>query len=225
MLNLTERVPPSPGALYVSKWKDNMIDLLEKIVAGVCALLILVTIAVYGFFKLPSAKPLWSLQGVKEVRVETANSSRTSTPGKTPTVSPEIQAVIQNLAKQERRVSASQLQVKTLEVPQPLFEHLAAEANLLPALKTAKSRVLKTKNGDTRLQVFNIKSQSYLQKLGFKDNDIVELVDGQILEFSESASARYYEVWNDAKAKLRNGEPISVTVTRGGKPVHLKFRL
>ena len=32
-------------------------------------------------------------------------------------------------------------------------------------------------------------------------------------------------VVNDAKAKLRDGEAISVTVTRGGKPVHLKFRL
>jgi hypothetical protein len=202
-----------------------MIDLFEKITVGVCALFFLVTAGVYFFFGLPSPKPLYSIPKVIERPVKSTAASRPATPGKVTPVDPEIQNIIKQLQQQERPVSAAQVEVKGYEVPQPLFEYLATEANVFGELKKAKSKVFTTKNGNTRLQVYDIREQSYLGKLGFQNDDIVELIDGQIVEFNESSSAKYYDLWSQAKRKLRQGEPVSVTVTRRGRPVHLKFQL
>jgi len=200
-----------------------MLDILEKIGAGVCALLVLATLGLYAFLKLPSPKPLAFIPAAKEIAAAPALAP---SPGTTTTpVAPEVQNIVDKLTQQGRAVSPSQLTTKTLQVEGELFEHLSAEANLLPALKTAKSRPIPTQNGDTRLQIFNIQKDSILNKLGFQENDVIELVDGQILEFNNNSSTKYYELWNKAKEKLRAGGDVSVTVTRAGRPVNVKFRL
>lgn len=202
-----------------------MIDLFEKITAGVCALFFLITAGVYFFFGLPSPQPMYAIPQVIEQPVEQPASSRPAAPGAVTQVDPEIQKIVEKLQQQERRVTARQLEVKGYEVPQPLFERLTTKANAFTELKKAKSRVLRTKNGDTRLQVYDIREQSYLGKLGFQNDDTIELIDGQIVNFNESSSSEYYDLWEKAQSKLRKGEAVTVTVTRGGRPVHLKFQL
>jgi hypothetical protein len=95
----------------------------------------------------------------------------------------------------------------------------------MPALKTAKSRPVKTADGNTRLQIFNIQQNSYLQKFGFKDNDVVELLDGQIVQFDQASTTQLYGIWDAAREKLRAGGTVSVTVTRDNRPQHINFRL
>ena len=201
-----------------------MLDLLEKISLAVCALFIIATLVLYALLKIPSTQSLLWIPSVVDAKPAETPAASTASPG--PAVpSAEDQAILQKLADQDRKFTVTQLVKEPKTVPQQLFEYLSAEANLLPALKTAKSKPISTRNGQTRLQVFSIDPQSVLGKLGFKENDVIELVDGQIIEFKDSNSTKYYEMWRAAKEKLRSGKPISVTVTRNNRPVHLEFSL
>jgi hypothetical protein len=203
-----------------------MLDLLEKIGLALCALFLLGTIVLYAVLKIPSTQSLLWIPSVVDAKPEPKPAANTSSANSGPAApSAEDQAILQKLAEQDRKFAVTQLVKEPKNVPQQLFEYLSAEANLLPSLKTAKSKPISTRNGQTRLQVFGIDPQSVLGKLGFKENDVIELVDGQIIEFKDSNSTKYYEMWRAAKERLRAGKPISVTVTRNNRPVHLEFSL
>jgi len=204
-----------------------MLNLLEKIAAGVSGLLVVATVVLYAWLGLPSPRSIGSFQPVRKVPVASAapnTSSTTATPAAP--VPPEIQKIATKLAEQTgRQVAPGQIQREGLQMERDLFEYLSNESNLLPALKTAKSRPMQTAKGTTRLQVYAIQAKSHLSQLGFQDNDVIELLEGEIVEFNDSSTMKYYELWGKAKEKLRNGGSISVTVTRGGRPVNLEYRL
>jgi hypothetical protein len=204
-----------------------MLELAEKIAAGVCIAMVALTAGVYAFFKLPSPQTIAALPAVREEIVPIVPPS--TTPGKTTTPitqpPPEIKKVLDNLGKQGQRASMTTLIRKRRTIPQPLYQVLSAEANLMPVLKRYKSRVIATPNGNTRLQVLGVDKNSPLGKLGFENNDIFELVNGEILDFDPSESTTYYDLWNSAKRDLEAGKPITITVTRSGRLEHVEFLL
>jgi S1-C subfamily serine protease len=111
-------------------------------------------------------------------------------------------------------------------VPKQLLEYISAEANWLPELKQLKSQPIKNGAGQpTRIKIFDIQPDSLLKKCGLQENDIIDLVDGEILEFTEANSLAYRNMFRAKVEKLRKGEPLTVTVSRGNKPLHLMFKL
>ena len=106
-------------------------------------------------------------------------------------------------------------------MPQDLFEFISSEANLLPELKKLQSHTIK----GTRLKIHDIQSNSLIKKLGLQENDVIELIDGEIIEFNQQSAARYKSLFDTAQEKLRNGGEVSITVTRNNRPVHLQFKL
>lgn len=203
-----------------------MLDILEKVVAGLCGVFVLLTLGVYAFFKLPSPVPSGFLPPVYETPEPAGKSAPAETPSAS-SVDPEIQKLAEKLSLQERKATVKELvdNRKRLTVPAQTFEVLSAEANWLPNLKTAKSQPLPTKNGNTRLRIYDIQPNSILLKLGFEENDVVELIGGEIVEFEKSQSTKYYEMAEAAKKALAAGKAISVVVTRKGRLVPLEFRL
>lgn len=204
-----------------------MIEVLEKIGAGICGLFIVATVVGYTLMGLPSPKATAWLPSVYEdpsPRLETPPAPGPD--GKPSTaVSPKMQALVDKLAEQGRKVSVRSLQMKHKKVPTELFEFLNARANLTRELKTAKARFLKGTKGNTRLQIYDIRRNSVLEKMGFRDNDVFELFNGQIVNLDNHSVTKYDEMWNEAKAQLRAGKPVSATITRNNRPIHIEFRL
>ncbi len=203
-----------------------MIDVFEKIVAGVCGLLVIATVGMYAFFKLPSAGSTEFLPPVYEEAGRVEKAPPALVPPAT-SVDPQFEELAQKLALQDRKASAKELadNRKKLLVPTQTFEHLRARANWLPSLKTAKSQALLTKNGTTRLRLYDIQPHSLLTKLGFQDDDVIELINGQIVVFDQSNTRTYYEMAEAALRDLEAGKPISVVVSRKGRLIPLEFRL
>ncbi|HVR74817.1 MAG TPA: hypothetical protein VMT52_10815, partial [Planctomycetota bacterium] len=107
-----------------------------------------------------------------------------------------------------------------------LYTRVSAEANWAQELNKLKSERKKSPNGkEARLKLYNIEEDSMVRKLGFEENDVIELLDGEIVDFNEQSVYRYREMWKSSLKKLENGEGISVTVTRNGRPIHLQFKL
>ena len=129
--------------------------------------------------------------------------------------------MLEKLRKQGNRRVPSTLRRESYSVPEPLFEEIAKPANYTKELKKAKSQVI----NKTRLKIHGIQSDSLFKQFGIQDNDIIELIDGEILEFDEGASTRYVSMWKDKLQSLRDGGAISLTISRGGVPMHLEFQL
>jgi hypothetical protein len=140
-------------------------------------------------------------------------------------VTAEDRALIDKLAEQGVKVPEGQgLKRTQLQVPKDTLEYLGAQGNLIPEAKMLESRIITTKNGDTRLRIFNFKPGSLIAKLGFHENDTIELVDGQVLEFKETNAAKYTSLLKSALQKISEGKAVSVTISRNNQPVHLEFR-
>ena len=129
--------------------------------------------------------------------------------------------IVESLKKQNPRFRGSKVTRETYNVPVALFEEVSKSANWTKQLKMARSEAI----SPTRLKVDKIAPDSYLRKFGMKDGDIIELVDGEVVEFSEDSSSALYGVFTDKLDKLRDGEAISITVSRRGRPIHLEFQL
>jgi len=199
-----------------------MLDLAEKIVAGVCGFLVLLTLIGYARFAVPSTKSSEFLPAVEKV-VEAPPKEGPKPPDQGP--SPEEQAILEKLAQQRKPLPGEKLTTEKMRVPEKTFEFISAEANWLPELKKAQSSVMQGSGKKSRLKIYDIQESSLLQKLGLKENDVVELIDGQIIEFNETSSTRYLDLFKAATNKLRQGQSVSVTVTRNGHPVNLEFKL
>lgn len=197
-----------------------MIDLAEKISAGFAGALVLLTLVVYVFYGVPSTTSTIFVPDVVEARNNPAPAGEKSNQPAANVA--EDQKIYAKLRKQGVRVrQGTPLDRKNFTVPRDSFEYISSEANWLPELKKLQSHRIK----DTRLKIHGIQPNSLVKKLGLKENDVIELIDGEIIEFNEQSATRYKSLFDNAKKKLRNGEEISITVTRNNRPVHLQFKL
>jgi membrane-associated protease RseP (regulator of RpoE activity) len=205
-----------------------MIDLAEKIVAGLCGLIVIATLGGYIFLRgLPSTTSREFIAAIPETSAPPAEA-KSAAPEPPPPVTAEDQVIIEKLRSQGLQgLSGTQgIPKKNLEpVPPPLFEFISAEANLLPEMKLLDKRLIQTKNGQTRLKLTNVKEGSILPKLKLEEGDTIELIDGEIYDFRDDKSRDHWNLFRDKVAKLRRGEPLSITITRKGQPMTLVYRL
>jgi S1-C subfamily serine protease len=201
-----------------------MLDQIEKLVAGTIAFLLVVTLSVYAWLGSPSTTSAEFIPSVTRMPPPPSASSGAPEQAAVPTA--EERAIVEKLRQQGRKVSASQkLPVEHYQVPEKLFEEISAEANLLPELKKYRSMPLTVNENPTRLQLSDVTKGTNLDKLGLKEDDVIELIDGQIVEFRNTNTTQYYNLFSTAVKKLRAGQPVTVTVTRNNQPVHIEYRL
>ena len=202
-----------------------MIDLFEKVALGLGALAVGGTLLLYVVMGgTPSTQAVAFLPKVQRIAPQSStpkNGQPAGTPAKPVVLTQPDRPVLEKLRKQGNRRVPSTLRREAYSVPEPLFEEIAKPANYTKELKKAKSTVL----GNTRLKIHGIQSDSLFKQFGIQDGDIIELIDGEILEFNEGASTRYVSLWKDKLQSLRDGGAISLTISRGGVPLHLEFKL
>lgn len=207
-----------------------MLDLFEKIslgFAGLCGFLTLgLYLNLFSFIGLPTGiPPTTPAEFIGGVVEETPQppSRGGQRPSSSSGLSKEDEDQIRaQLLKQGRKVNGP-ITVKKLTVQNDLYEHVSAEANWAGELQKAHSKPIG--NGDSRLKLFNMDSDSLFKKFGFREGDVIDLIDGEIVSFAESTTHPYYSRAKKLLASLRDGKSISVTVTRKGRPVHVQFSL
>ena len=197
-------------------------DFLEKIVAGFGGLCLVTTAILYLLLQTPSPMPTEFVPGVLRVTPTVESGSTTKTG---PENAAEYDGILQKLRTQSPRIRRRPIEPVEYAVPVELYEHVNKPANMTRELNKARHRILQTKNGQTRLQVHGIAEDSQLRKFGLEDNDIIELIDGEIVEFRQDTTTKLYDLWRGKLEKLRQGERVSLTISRGNVPMHLEFNL
>ena len=198
-----------------------MLDLVEKITAGACAFLILVTLGVYLFFGAPSTTANEFVPAVEKRQSKPQGPKQPGEP-----IPADEQAIVEKLAEQGiKLLPGKRLARDEYTVPEKTLEHLSTEANWGPEIRKAQSSLVKVGDKTTRLKIYDIEEGSMLQKLGLKENDTIDLIDCNIVEFKPTNTLQYHDMFKSAVKKLRSGETVSVTVTRNNQPVHLEFKL
>ena len=201
-----------------------MLNVLEKVVIGVAIVCGIVTMIPYLAMGTPSTRPKAFLPSVKRVKPAPAPVVKPGEPAVQPKdLTQSDKDILDAFKAQNPRFRGSTVERETYDVPVALFEEVSKSANWTKQLKTARSEALGKDR--TRLKVTKIEPDSYLRNFGLQDNDIIELIDGRVVEFSEDSSSALYGVFSDKLTKLRDGEAISITISRRGRPVHLEFKL
>lgn len=197
-----------------------MLNLVEKVVAGFGGLCALLTLGLYLLLGIRTTQPDALVPAVQ-------NKPTLATSKQTPTTNAAAdEPILAALKKQGRPVRKSTtLRREGKVVPKPLFEAVSEPANWMQQLKKVRSEQLRTPRGLTRLKLYDIHEDSYLNRFDFRNDDIIELIDGEIVPFEESASTRLHSMFQEKLSKLERGEKISVTLTRRGNPVHIEFEL
>ena len=210
-----------------------MLDLFEKIAVGVCAFCALLTLGLYlDVYKyvgipigVPSTQPIVMLPVAK---VEAARATPRNTPearAEGQKIAEENQKVMGLYKRQNPKVRSRQLERVNVTVDKNVFEIAAMERNWYPELKRIQPNYLSVNGTTTRVRLEKIEDDALMKKIGFEDGDTIELIDGEIVEFSLSNRQQYFQKARDAMERMRRGEQISITVTRKGRPVHLQFGL
>lgn len=211
-----------------------MLDLFEKISAGVSMGAVGVLGLLYLIVPLPTNMPPEFREPVSWTPTR-QQSPRRSLPLPQPPPRPKLEVkpatgltdaeIKKKLMDQGVRTPAGKLERLSGKVPQSLLEDIKVETNWMEELKLAKSRALRTPRGDRRLELEWIDTNSRLNALGFQNRDVIELIDGESIEYNEQSSTRYYRMFKEKIRKLENGESLSVTISRDGQPIHLEFSL
>ena len=201
-----------------------MLNVLEKVVIGVAIICGIVTMIPYLVMGTPSTRPKAFLPVVERVKPAPAPVVKPGEPAVQPKdLTQSDKDILDAYKAQNTLFRGSTVERLPYNVPVALFEEVSKPANWTKQLKTARS---KPKGKDrTRLEVDKIEPDSYLRSFGLQNKDIIELIDGSVVEFSEDSSSALYGVFTDKLDKLRDGGAISITISRRGRPVHLEFKL
>lgn len=139
---------------------------------------------------------------------------------------PEEGTLIARLREQGVRMAAvNQLQSEVWGLPPDVSNQLSDSSTWLPELMKASSTIQNNARGEpTRLAVHDIEGDSLLWDLGLRDGDVIVLIDGEIPRFSATKAYDLVRKAQVALAALDRGEPISLTVLRQQRPVHLVYQ-
>ena len=108
------------------------------------------------------------------------------------------------------------------QVDRAVYERISNFSRAYSEIRHASSRP-RTENGKViGLEIFDFDKSHTLSKLGFEEKDLIEVIDGQRIDYSESAArALFYS----SREKMARGEPIIVDLKRNGKPLRLFFTI
>jgi hypothetical protein len=208
-----------------------MLDLLEKITTGFAGLVVTIIAFLYIYTGVPPTTPAEFLQKVVLVQAPPPAAASPAQGGAS-APSPEVEKAraeeneINARLRQQGVQAAGALQRMNASIPPETFEYIKAEANWVNQLKLARSQRIRSPQGtETRLRLDSIAENSLLKVMGLEEGDIIELLDGEIVEFNEHSAYRYRQMFKEKLQLLQQGGTASVTITRQGRPVHLVFSL
>jgi hypothetical protein len=206
-----------------------MLNLLEKIQFIVSGVVVLGAIALYIIWP-PQIRPLDTLPDVKITQrapPKKAAGALLTTKEAKPEIPPADQEILDKLTKLQnvKGLAGKSLEHNDCQVDKQTLEYVKREPNWLPELKKAKSEFLRGADGrNTRIKLFDLEAGSLFKKFGFQEGDVVELIDGEQIDF-DAGAMDHTQRSKRLMEKIENGGKISLTITRGGKPIQLEFKV
>jgi hypothetical protein len=214
-----------------------MIAILEKISFAYVGLVVVAVSALYVLKPPPDAIPTEFLDRVEFSPSPTASAaSRThaaandNTPSQQapPLTKSDDLKIVEKLRAQgvSTSVTVFENSKRYGKISREQYSHISAESNVFAELKKLRRRFLNDPRGrPTRLVLEAVPSNSLLSVVGIEEGDVIELLDGEIVEFNDHSSTQYWDLYRQKLQGLRDGKPVTVTVTRNNQPVHLVFLL
>jgi hypothetical protein len=209
-----------------------MLNLLEKLQYGLSGLVVVGAIAlrIWQGAELRSPEQLTPVRQIPRTAPPAAKSQpqAANRAALKPAASAEGQTIIDRLAKEQnvKLAPGKTVEFRDAPVDQKTFDFLKREANWAGEIQKAKSELLKGADGkETRLRLYDIEDSSLIKTFGFEEGDTVEFIDGERVDFSGSSSVDHIERWKKLCGKLQAGGKLSLTITRGGEPKQIEFKL
>ncbi len=207
-----------------------MLNLLEKIQFIVSGVVVLGAVALYIIWP-PQIRPLDTLPDVKIIqrappKQKSAGALLTTKEAK-PEIPPADQEILDKLTKLQnvKGLAGKPLEHNDCQVDKQTLEYVERQPNLIPELNKAKSTFLTGADGrNTRIKLFDLEENSLFKKFGLQEGDIVELIDGEQIDFSAD-KMEHLQRWKHLLEKIKNGGKLPLTITRGGKPIQLEFKV
>ncbi len=207
-----------------------MLSNLEKFQYCLNGFILLVVVAAFLVLRIPfSREYIPPLREASSTTIEEPGGPTSTGPTTRRAPSPEERAHLEKINELSRKHGLRRkrsYEKKEYNVPRRDFDYLSNAASWVPELNKAKHTVHRDASGrPTMCEIYDIEPGSYLEKLGLQDSDVIMLVDGGSMEFDSSQQSAYVRKAQDAFRRLTAGEPFSITVLRGGKPVHMVFQV
>ncbi len=202
-----------------------MLEIVEKMIAGIGVLALVLVVTLYNWAPPSLRNPEDVPRVQKAPPVPTSGTSEAIAQPARPSLADRT--ILEKITREQGvRITNRRITRENYDVPAILFEEATKEANWMADFKKIGSRPIAAKDGRaTRLQIFLDEStETYLHKFDFQNNDIIELIDGSTVDFRAN-SHELYELFGTLSKKMRRGEPLDITVNRGGRLVNLNFRL
>lgn len=207
-----------------------MLDLLEKISAGVSVVGIVIVGVLYFIVPPRSTIP----EEFRDRVVFTTAlpvAQNPPAPGKAPQPTPPARGISDSQLRTKlrelgvRTVPQGAVERRSGKISPRTLDEISVKTNWMDEIYNAKSSIVRSRNRDTRLKLEWIAPNSYLGRLGLENGDTIDLIDGEIVEFNEESQEVYERMFEEKVRKLREGGLVSVTLTRNGRPLHLEFSL
>lgn len=184
-----------------------MLSIFER-ATWILAAVGIVGIVVFFFaFGAPSTVPAIAVQ------VNTVSASEF-----TANLAPEAKKVFQDEKKENAR---KRPKVITHEVPSGTYERVSNINNAIREGWQAGHKIIENDDDTNYMQLTDVAEGSLFTKLGFQENDVLQKINGQNVDFTDKIGARtlFYEL----RAKFEAGMPIYVDLERNRKPFQLWF--
>ncbi len=108
---------------------------------------------------------------------------------------------------------------KVYKVNEGLMQRLNNLTDCQQELSHASSKVKENSDGSVSLEVFDIASGSLLERMGLKNNDSIEMVSGERLDFNSLPAV--LSAWESGVDSLESGNPIVLEINRRGQKIQL----
>jgi hypothetical protein len=184
-----------------------VIGVAEKVVWALAALVLLALAGALVLFGLPSTTPMIAMES-KQLSAEEVQGKLSAEQKKRLA---ELQSGSSDGAAGTGTRGPGRAPSQTyFGVNDQFLERYSSKNDCIAELYNAQSEILE----DGSLKIFGIQEGCLLSKIGLKDNDILEGVDGKTIDFR--STSQYIDSWQDSLERLRGGYPISVEIKRKG---------
>ncbi len=96
------------------------------------------------------------------------------------------------------------------------LEYYSNMNNAVREAKTIKYKIRENEDGTNAIELTELRKGSPLLKLGLQENDVVELIGSEAIDFTSTTEGKW--LYDTTVRALKSGEFVVVNVSRNGRP-------
>ncbi len=194
-----------------------MIDVLEKVVWILTGLVLVLAGGWYLVLGAPSPVPAIAMQGRTTSKQELTEKLDEPQRRKLDEVLKESPREGETAKQYERQREEFQT------INRAAFERMTNLTDAMHEAKTVSSKVIENKDGTNSLEVFDIPEGSVMGTIGFQDQDIIDAIGDENIDFSSRMAAR--ELFYAKRDQLSSDGFIKIDIRRRNKPMKIIVNL